>query len=103
MAKPPAGCLGRGDIPSAGRSCTLHRSGEITMTGSQQANAVARRDHGRRVARKFLAALAPVATASTILAAGLGAQQSGTAPTTVARPLLPPDLESYIAKGMKLY
>jgi len=73
------------------------------MTASQQANAVARRDHGRRVARKFIAALALVVAASTILPAGLGAQQTGTAPAAVGRPLLPPDLESYIAKGMKLY
>ena len=72
------------------------------MTGSQQADAVVPQGRGR-AARKFLAALALVAAASTILPAGLGAQQSGTAPAAVGRPLLPPDLESYIAKGMKLY
>ena len=71
------------------------------MTGSYQANAVARQ--ARRAARRFLAALALVAAASTVLPAGLDAQQSGTAPSTPARPLLPPDLDSYIAKGMKLY
>jgi CubicO group peptidase (beta-lactamase class C family) len=73
------------------------------MTGSQQANAVARQARARREARRFLAVLALVAAASTTLPVGLSAQQSGTAPAAVGRPLLPPDLESYIAKGMKLF
>jgi CubicO group peptidase (beta-lactamase class C family) len=77
--------------------------GEIAMTGSQQADAVVRQAPGARAAKRLLAALVLVAAASTILPAGLGAQQSGSAQGTVARPLLPPDLDSYIAKGMKLY
>jgi CubicO group peptidase (beta-lactamase class C family) len=66
------------------------------MTGLRHAEAAARRC---RSARGLLAVLALLMA----FPAGLRAQQSGTATGVETRPLLPPDLDGYIAKGMKTF
>ncbi|HSY86480.1 MAG TPA: serine hydrolase domain-containing protein, partial [Verrucomicrobiae bacterium] len=69
------------------------------MTGSRQVNTAARHaSRGRSKAR--LAALALLAMTSAMLPVGLRAQQ---AEGVQVRPLLPPDLDGYIAKGMKTF
>jgi CubicO group peptidase (beta-lactamase class C family) len=69
------------------------------MTGSRQVNTAARHaSRGRSKAR--LTALALIAMTTVMLPVGLRAQQ---AEGVQVRPLLPPDLDGYIAKGMKTF
>ena len=70
------------------------------MTGSRQAKTASRKAPRGGPAKALLVALALLAMTTVMLPLGLRAQQAG---GVQVRPLLPPDLDSYIAKGMKTF
>src|SRR4029077_9632844 len=98
--------LPEGDHPLAfGNAFPVGSPGQggAAMTGLRQAKTAAWQAPRGRWAKARLAALVLLAMASAMLPAGLHAQQSGRVEGVQSRPLLPPDLDGYIAKGMKTF